>query len=165
VRQRNGQLVTRVVNDTLQSENVEVTYGWYRLDGKAREIKTTRLRIGANAMGQIAQAKLEAPGHNPKDWVYAATLSGPGIQDQSIWKLTTYREMNIPKGALKVEVKDGNLTVTSTTFACGVHVPEESGIQLSDDYFDLLPGIPHTVRITNPSGKGALSLMASMPSR
>jgi len=164
VRQRNGELMTRVVNDTLDPHDVEVAYGWYRVDGKAREIKTKRLRIGPNGMADIAHTKAAGVGHDPKDWVYAATLTGPGLaDDHSIWKQTTYRDLRVAKGGLKVEVKGNNMTLTSDTFCAGVHIPEKSDSQISDNYFELLPGVPHRIKILKPSTSGAYSLAIAIP--
>jgi beta-mannosidase len=152
VRQKNGELVTRVVNDTLEPRTVEITSGWYRIDGKAREVKSSKLRIGPNAMAEIGRTKAVTDRHDPKEWVYAATLTGPGLEDDhSIWKLTTARELRIPSSELKVQLDGDALTVTSDTFRFGVHVPEGDGVELSDNYFELLPGVPHTVRIVNPN--------------
>jgi len=163
VRQRNGELVTRVVNDTLESHSVEVTYGWYRVDGSAREVRTLKRRISPNSMIEIAHAANS--GHDPKTWVYAAMMKGEGIEDQSIWKLATYRELAIPSSHLKVEVRGDSLIVTSETFSAGVHVPEESGIELSDSYFELLPGVPHSVKILKATLGGSISLEAAVPIR
>lgn len=164
VRLRGDELITRVVNDTLHAQGVTVTFGWYRVDGMAKVVRTVKLRSGPNSMAEIAHARLDDAGRHPKDWVYAATMSGPGIEDdRSIWKLTTYRELRIPRGSLKVEVTGDTLTVTSSTFCAGVHLPEESATHLSDDYFDLLPGIPHTVRILAPASNHGYKLLASVP--
>jgi hypothetical protein len=112
-------------------------------------------------MKEIATAK--STGRDSKAWVYAATIKGEAIEDQSIWKLTTYREMAVLHGQLKIEVQGDRLTVSSDTFCGGVHVPEVSGIELSDNYFDLLPAVPHTVRIVKAPKGGDYTLEVAVP--
>ena len=162
VRSRGDKLVTRAVNDKLQPQIVEVIYGWVRVDGTARQVHTKRLKLEPNSMIEIAREKLKDPTGNPKDWVYAATLTGPGVQDDhSIWREVTYRELTSPTAHLKVEAKGDDLVVSSDVYAVGIHVPEDSGVRLSDDYFDLLPGVPHRVHVL--SGSKQITLKASMP--
>ncbi len=163
VRSRNGMLVTRVVNDTLQSRRVEVTYGWFRTTGIGRDIQTKKITIVANSMVEISRATLADAKHDPKDWIYAATMTGPGIaDDHSIWKLVPYRELHRTKKPIKVVRKGNELIVTCDAFAIGVHLPESDGAQLSDDYFDLVPGVPHRLRIVQPSRNGQYNLIASL---
>ena len=166
VRARNGDLVTRVVNDNLEPQEVSVMYGWLRVDGTVREMQTKRLRVGANSMVEIGRAKLSGTNRDPKDWVYAATMTGPGIDDDhSIWKLVPCRELRLSAGAISVARKGDTLVVSCDKFCAGVHLPEEAGARLSDDYFDLLPGVPHVVRIVQPASDGRYGLVASMPVR
>ncbi|MFI5384921.1 MAG: glycosyl hydrolase 2 galactose-binding domain-containing protein [Fimbriimonadales bacterium] len=160
VRSRGPELVTRVVNDSLDSHEVEVIYGWFRVDGTARDVQTRKIKIAANSMAEVGRAKA-SDGHDPKQWVYAATMTGPGIDDDhSIWKLLPCRELRLPEGAVKVVRKGDTLTVSSDTFCSGVHL---GGEHLSDDYFELLPGVPHVVRILRPSSDGRYNLVPSMP--
>jgi beta-mannosidase len=162
VRSRGDSLVTRVVNDELEPQTVDVTYGWFRVDGKGRDVQTKRFHLAPNSMVEVARAA--ASGHDSKQWVYAATLSGPGVaDDHSIWRLTTYRELDLAAPSLRVAIDGDEMTVTSDRYAAGVHLPEGGDVRLSDDYFDLLPGVPHTLRILRPAKDGAYQLVASMP--
>jgi len=158
--------VTRVVNDTLQSQDVEVTFGWIRVDGTKREARTKKLRIGANAMIEVGLVPLIDKIHNPQDWVYAATMTGPGIDDDlSIWKLVPCRELNLSVSPIRITRVGDNLVLQSNTFCAGVHLPEEADAKLTDNYFDLLPGVPHTVHIEKASSDGNYKLLAAMPVR
>jgi len=177
VRSREKDLVTRVVNDDGAAHEVEVTYGWFRVDGTAREVRTRRLRIDANSMVEIGRAKL-SDGHDPKEWIYAAAMTGSGIEDDhSIWRLVPCRELTLARPKLTIERRGDSLVVSCKTYCAGVHLPEDSGGKLSDDYFDLLPGIPHIVRIVKDGqfdlttaeppevvGPPVLGLLARFPS-
>ena len=164
VRSRNGALVTRVVNDGMHAQRVQVTYGWFRVDGTARDVQTRNLLVASNAMVEIGRAAIDPAKRDPRDWVYAATMTGPGIEDDhSIWKLVPCRELRLTPAKLMLVVSGDSMVVSSNRFCAGVHCPEESGVELSDDYFDLLPGVPHVVRIVKRPPDGRLQLVASMP--
>lgn len=164
VRDRNDELVTRVVNDTLQQQSVQVTFGWFRVDGRARQVQTRRVTIGPDSMLELARAKISDADRDPTEWVYAATMTGPGADDDhSVWKLTTYRQLRLVKSPIKIVRQGDALVVSCDTFACGVHLPEGTDTRISDDYFDLLPGVPHTVRIVAPSSNGVYHLVPSLP--
>ena len=166
VRSRSGDLVTRVVNDTLESHEVEVTYGWVRVDGTARETRKKKLNIGANSMVELAHAKLSGANRDPKDWIYAATLSGSGMDDDhSIWKLVPCRELRTSRSPITV-VRNGDvLSISSATFCAGVHLADEGDVKLSDDFFDLLPGVPHAVYVEKSSRDDKYNFVPSMPIR
>ncbi len=164
VRSRGADLVTRVVNDKLEPQDVSVTYGWFRVDGAARDVQTKSLRLKPNSMVEIAHAKLADPKRDPKDWIYAATMTGPGIDDDhSIWKCVPCRDLRLAKSDLQIARKGDDWTVKCDKFAVGVHIPEDAGIQLTDNYFDLLPGVPHVVKVTRSAKPTGLDLVVSMP--
>ena len=48
VRRRGDQLVTRIVNDTLGPVAGVVEFGWWRLDGSNRDLKSIRVELKAN---------------------------------------------------------------------------------------------------------------------
>jgi beta-mannosidase len=162
VRSRGDQLVTRVVNDNLASQEVRVTFGWFRVDGTAREVQVRNLRIAANSMLELGRAKMT--GHDPKEWVYAATMTGPGIEDDhSIWKLAPCRELRLSRSPIKVERRGDVLLVSCDTFCSGVHLVAGSGAELLDDYFELLPGVAHEVRIIKRSADDRDEFVGSVP--
>jgi len=164
VRSRNGAVVTRVVNDLLESRQVQVTYGWYRVDGSKRDVQTKSVRIAPHGMLEIAREDLKAASKDPKEWIYAASMKGSdGQDDASIWRLTTYRDLDLPKPKLTVKIEGDALTVISNSYAVGVHASNRTFYGLSDDYFDLLPGVPHRLNIVRTHPGGQYDLTAAMP--
>lgn len=151
VRNRGDQLVTRVVNDTLKPVKCKVHYGWMRFDGKdSRDFRDCKVRskaitVPANGMIEIAAEKTPAK-INRKDWFYTAYLSGPGIEhNPCVWLLAPYRQLNVPKAEIKVTVKGKEIELVSATYCHGVHIEDGGRALLSDNYFDLLPGVPRRV--------------------
>jgi beta-mannosidase len=165
VRSRNGYLVTRVVNDTFESYSAMVRCGWIRLDGRAQQLQQHAISIPANGMIEVTHVPLLSSGaRDPKEWLYAATLTGKAIaQDQAIWLLAPHRELALPTPVITRHLRNGVLEVSSEVYCHGVHLEDEGRELLADNYFDLLPGIPCRIRITTPAPSGTYPLSAIMP--
>jgi beta-mannosidase len=151
VRQRGGQLITRMVNDTLQPANGIVEYGWWRLDGTQRIVRSRSITVPVNGMVEVASDKLLPPEErDPSQWLYAAVLRGKGglAVDQSVWTLVPYRKLTWSAPRIKVTPSvDDSMDVSSPVFAHAVHTEDHGHEVISDNWFDLLPGVPVRVRI------------------
>ncbi|MCL5096658.1 MAG: hypothetical protein M1608_03835, partial [Candidatus Omnitrophica bacterium] len=151
VRQLNGHLITRLVNDTLEPANVTVDLGWWRLDGTEKVVVSYPVDVQANGMVEVASAKTPtASERDPRQWLYAAVLRGrDGVaMDQSVWLERPYRELALEKPAIKaVPIADNWLEISSPVFAHAVHTEDHGHEVLSDNWFDLLPGVPVRVRL------------------
>lgn len=165
VRPRGDELVTRVVNDTLGNREAVISIGWIRLDGSAREMREVRATIPANGMVEIARDRLPAASdRDPREWLYAAVMRGDGIpDDQAIWLLAPQRELIVSRAEIATSARDGVLEVSSPVYAHGVHLEDEGREILSDNYFDLLPGVPRRIPITKPVPSGTYRLSAVRP--
>src|SRR6185437_12182998 len=99
VRSRDGSLVTRVVNDSLERCRATVRCGWVRLDGSSSELEEHAIAIPGNGVLEVERVPLPGPrGQDPSKWLYAAILRGKGIaDDQSIWLLAPHRELAFSK--------------------------------------------------------------------
>jgi len=150
VRRRGDRLVTRMINDTRAERVVSVDVGWWRLDSAMREIASHPLRLGANSMCEVAAAPVDT-GHDRREWVYAAVLrDAEGVAfDQSIWQFVAHRELALASPALQVRaLGDGWFEVSSPAYCHAVHVEDHGREIISDNWFDLLPGVPVRVRQT-----------------
>lgn len=147
VRQRGDQLVTRLVNDTLAAISGTVEVGWWRLDGRGRETDTRPVTVPANRMLEIVA--VPAVAHDSREWLYAAVLRGEdGVAvDQSVWTLAPHRELAVSPADIRVRtLSDGGLEISSPVYCHAVHVEDHGRDLLSDNWFDLLPGVPVRVR-------------------
>jgi beta-mannosidase len=152
VRRRERRLVTRVVNDTLTPVDVAVDYGWIRIDGSDRRMKSKKIHLRGNSMIEVGSSAI--PGKkeiNPREWVHAAYLTGKGAgRAPSIWTLLPHRELAVPEPDITVAVKGKNIRLVSNTYCHGVHFKDNGKPILSDNYFDLLPGAPKTITCLTP---------------
>jgi len=165
VRCPEGQLVTRVVNDTLQSYRGSVGFGWTRLDGASREWQEKTVTIPADGMVEVARVPMpSAAQRDPQQWIYAATLQGKGFSnDQALWLLAPHRQLALAKPRIAIAVHEGVLEVSSPVYCHGVHWESKDKEALVDNYFDLLPHVSRRIPIADPEAAAHLQLTAVMP--
>ena len=169
VRQRQERLVTRIVNDTLQPFAGVVEAGWWQLDGNQRETETRPVAVPANSMLEVAGAPLPAgEQRDPRRWLYAAVLRGAdGIaRDQSIWTLRPHRELALSTPEIRaVPLAGGGLEVSSPVYCHGVHVEDHGHALISNNWFDLLPGVALRLGTAEPASinSAAFSAVIGIP--
>jgi len=167
VRGRGDRLVVRVVNDTLQSVNATVDCGWWRLDGQQKEVESHSVALPANSMREVTVADVPKPEQrDPHQWLYAAVLRGKdnAALDQSVWVLKPYRELARVNPQINVtRCADGWLEVSSPVFVHAVHTEDHGREVSSDNWFDLLPGVPVRVRVASESTAEPIRFEAVLP--
>ena len=150
VRLRGEKLVTRVVNDTLQTFTGTVETGWWRLDGGERDVAAAAVTVKPNSMLEIGSAVVPATAErDPRHWLYAAVLRDvKGVAfDQSVWTFAPHRELVLAQPDVRQRaLPDGQVEVMSRVYCHAVHVEDHGRELLSDNWFDLLPGVPVRVR-------------------
>ncbi len=155
VRRRGERLVTRLVNDTLETFKGKVDFGWMRLDGTQEAMERMDVALPPNSMLAVGESWLPpADEKDRRQWLYAAVLrreDGPAV-DQSTWMGLPQRELS--QAAPQIEVNaldDGWLEVASKTYCHSVYVEDHGREVLSDNWFDLLPGVAVRVRLVEGS--------------
>jgi hypothetical protein len=97
-------------------------------------------------MLEVARSALPAgEARDPRRWLYAAVLRGPdGVAfDHSIWTLRPHRELALAAPEIRVvPIPGGGWEVSSPVYCHGVHVEDHGHALISDNWFDLLPGVP-----------------------
>ena len=139
------------VNEMLRDESLTLKLGCFTPDGKGewQEIDVT---LGANASTKLARIEREeiCDGVIP----CAMLLRDGEIIAKRRYVDRAYHEIGIPPADIEVDIKDGVATYTSRGFAIGVclDLDGDDG-ELSDNFFDLFPGVPHRVRLGSKSGR------------
>jgi hypothetical protein len=84
--------------------------------------------------------------------------------DQSVWVLKPYRELALVSPQINViRGADGWLEVASPVFAHAVHTEDHGREVVSDNWFDLLPGVPVRVRTASQSTGEPIRFEAVLP--
>ena len=165
VRRRGRSLVTRIVNDTRQACEAVAHFGWMHVSGGERRVKSKRIRVPANGMIEIAREPIPpARDLDPKSWIYAAYLEGAGLeQAPSVWTLVPYRQLNWSRADIRVSVSGREIMLVSPAFCHGVHAEDGGREVFSDNYFDLLPGVPVVVRRLDGKRAQGVRFRPAMP--
>src|SRR5262245_49393053 len=88
--------------------------------------------------------------HDAAQWLYAAVLhdQSGAVVDQSVQLLAPFRTLQRVAPRIAVEpLAIGELDLVSSVFAHAVHVEDHGRELLSDNWFDLLPGVRKRVRV------------------
>ena len=121
----------------------------------------------ANGMLQVETALVPtADVRDPGEWAYAVVLRGAnGVPfDQSVWLLLPFRELALPPPKLTIrQLEDRWLEVSSQVYCHAVHVEDHGHETVSDNWFDLLPGVPVRVRVAVGISSADISLEAILP--
>lgn len=161
-----GDLV-RVIgcNDTDQVMVVPAECGYVSFDGRSRQLNPTSLSLPPRSRTRIHE--FCKAGHDTRRGLCCLIPTGgdPGILPASL-QLHPFRELQRTPPLIHCNcgpLSDGTLAceVSCETHAHLVHLVFPAGCELSDDYFDLLPGERRVLRISNvPAGWKASTLLA-----
>jgi len=164
VRRRGRRLVTRVVNDSRREHTGAVAFGWFRIDGSDRRVESRRITVPANGMVEVAEQRIPSARElDPREWVYGAVLCGEGIEtDQATWPLLPHRQLAPVDPEIEIKQTTAGWEISSPVYCHGVHFNDHGRAVLSDNYFDLLPGVPR--EITHLNGKKSLPTLRAIKS-
>ena len=135
------------VNDTLQPWRGEARYGVLRLDGSDKTEQVTQVELAPNAatlLGQFPLSAWEAQGYRAAA-AYATLWEGERAIRQNRLLLAAYKEIAWPVAQVVARRDDDRLVFASPTFAWGVCLDANGEMDLPDNMFDLLPGIPWSI--------------------
>lgn len=165
VRRRGNMLVTRVVNDSLTPQKLSVRFGWIRVDGTDSQMRSKAVSIPSNSMVELARDAIpRASTLDPRTWIYAAYLVGDDVEPvPSIWTLVPHRELRLAEPRINVTVRGRSLRVSADIYCHAVHCDDRGRRIFSDNYFDLLPGVPRNIESLGTRLPSKLRFEAVMP--
>ena len=145
LREENGIVTLQCCNDTPADMTVTVKLGCMSLDGKQDDTVLRTYTIPGRS--RIYPEALPLPEYDAETAAFVA-LPVDGACAPAVLYRTEHRNMRYPGAkpqVLSCEKTGADLTVTLTAeaFIHGVHLPDVTDI--SDNYFDLLPGQKKTV--------------------
>ncbi len=140
------------VNEYLTEQKAVLRYAAVAPAAKGNEVAWNEIAVTLPANASIVIAHLDAP---------RGTIPCAQLQDEDgkiiarrRWVDKPYNELGLPAADIRVNVKDGVATYECDTLALGVCLDlDGDDADLSDNFFDLFPGVPYKVTLGNKSGE------------
>lgn len=152
-----GLIAVLGCNDTSQPITVELETGWVSLDGRERQAVALNVTLPPQARTVLTRITADRSATNGLYYAQPKpTYHGHDLLP-AFFYAKPYRELALAKSpaAVVAEQDDGPdrlVTVRAETFTPGVWLEADADQDLSDNYFDLLPGEMRTVRISGGAG-------------
>ncbi len=155
------RMIISVCSDASGDFDAQVEYRILDFTGKVLENKTFSLRVykdRATHADTLALGELKAKYDSRNIYLTARLLRGEEVVTKDHYYFESPKNLRLPVAPVKKEVRVRGdeliVTLQSTKLVRDVYlyVPGED-VHFSDNYFDLEPGIPVTVRCGLPEGK------------
>lgn len=154
----NGNLKVYVVSDKLNDMPASLELILTDLNGVVQEERVLEINIEANKSRVAFEQSLEAllpP--NLNRWILYTRLTGEGVSHENVLYPVRPREIELTPHAINYRLFQQNgehlIELTTSGLIMGLSIEtQNAGVRLSDNYFDLLPGIPKVISAgqTNP---------------
>ncbi|WP_171628278.1 glycoside hydrolase family 2 protein [Paenibacillus plantarum] len=166
LREQDGMIQLTAINETSSSIGEVLEYGLVYYDGSGKQ--ATEVTVELQPFSREVVLQWATPIYNSKEaCMYVRALSESSEIMPATLQSEVFRDLILPDPQVKVSniqaIEPGQirLTVSSETFAHAVHFGLDETIQLSDEYFDLLPGEKRDITIRH--GETALTLDQIVP--
>lgn len=148
IAETDGKFIVFGINDTLQPWTGELRCGFFRLAGGLADDRTCPVQLEANAATPLTELARDT--WKALDWKRSGAFallrqdSRPVAQDRLF--LERFRDLELaPQPAIQIEKQSAALVFTSPVFAWGVCLDINGDLPVTDNCFDLIPGIPYRV--------------------
>ena len=145
LRHKDGVIAVSCLNDTAETLDLTLEYGYVAFDGRTRDVAERRVTVPSFGRS-VPAVRFPVGAHDPLAGVYYARArhADAGLIPATL-RLADARALALPRTALAVSAVQEDagalsFTVSSDTYAHAVHFDLNDRVRLSDAYFDLLPG-------------------------
>ncbi|MFH1709310.1 MAG: glycoside hydrolase family 2 protein [Planctomycetota bacterium] len=164
LRRAGKRILMRVINDLPASVAGHLVFGYRAFDGS--EDDTARMPLHLRRGSTADPVSLTpAAGHLKRGVYFAAFTADDGsVTDTGLFRAADFRDLAVPAARPRItgRKRTGDaviLTVRSDSFAHAVHFTGLGAGVPDDNYFDLLAGGEHRVRVTDcPAGVGVAAV-------
>lgn len=153
MREENGIIKVFGTNDTPEQIGMNIRYGYASFDGNFDDSSGIEIQLAPMTRGEIFS--FEMKGYDAYSGVYYAKPESGA--EPAILRYCDLRELKLCPPDVKIitEYDKGNdriVEIESRTYSSGVYLDNLSGLHLSDNYFQMLPGEKKRVIIKNGAG-------------
>lgn len=145
VAEEKNDIIVFGVNETAQVWNGEVRYGIFNLAGGRPLDRRLPVTLPPNASTPIASFKKREWKNTSASAAFAMLVKGDTVAARNRLILPFFKDLKWAAPHLKVRVEKGKAVFTSDTFVWGVCLDLNGQKPMSDNFFDVYPGIPHAI--------------------
>ncbi len=148
VTAENDKINVYGINETREKWKGKLQYGVFHTDGKLPFNKTINATLQPNASTLIAtfDKTIFEKADFDKSGAFAVLLKENENIAQHRMFLSKFKDITFLKPDIKTETKDGGIIFTSSAFVWGVCLDIDGESDISDNCFDLIPGVPYPVK-------------------
>ena len=153
VIEEKGNLSTWLINDKLAPVDAELTYSLMTTKGIVIEsnTQTVKLEAASSALFTTINTKYFLKGYAPENCVlYIAVKHNNTVIAETFHLFTPTKMLNLQEPEIKMVWNADNtaVTITSNTYVAGLYLyTDQNELQLSDNFFDLLPSTPKEISL------------------
>jgi beta-mannosidase len=159
-----GQVVVVGCNDTPAEISCRLVLGWTSFDGQEKKTNEQDVVLPPFSRGELTRFEVCGDLRTGIHFAWPQLVTGSmNANDDSpallpgLLNWGEFRQLDLGQAQVSITAEeDGGadrlVTVHAETFAHGVYLDTGADVELSDNYFDLLPGESRTVRITGAAG-------------
>lgn len=147
------KVVVYGINDTPETWEGEVRYGIFGLGGGLPVDETKSAKLAPNAstvIAEIPRAKWEEAGIENSGAFAVLMKDGKAMAQNRVF-VSAYRDLKWAKPQISVTRREGKAIFSSPTFVWAACLDIDGEVEISDNVFDLIPGIEY--EIDWPEGK------------
>lgn len=141
------EIVVYGVNDTPDDWQGQIRFGFFSLAGDTHEDCTKEAHLptnSSNVLGRLPRATWDALGTRTSG-AYARLEKSGHVHAQHRLFVERFHDLAFSAPKIAMEQESGWLTLTSDVFVWGVCLDLDGESSVSDNCFDLLPGMPYRI--------------------
>ena len=144
------QVVVFGLNDTAKPALGDLRFGVVQLDGMFVINRSVRVQLNPRTCTRLVTFPLARWRDRHKSVAFALLSRMNRLIARNCLAVTPPDQLQWEKPDVQTQLIAKQVTFTSPTFARGVCLDDSGEQSLADNYFDLYPGIPHTIAWTGP---------------
>jgi beta-mannosidase len=154
VQQENRQLTFWLTNDTLQEITGTFEYGLVQLSTSSIQRHTLEVKAEPNASQQVAELNVpeEVAVESGRWMAYCRFIVAGQVVCFNRHFLVGFQlsALNLPQASFTQQLDGDVLVLQAETFTWQVRVEVPRGVEVDDNYFDLLPGEERRISLSGP---------------
>jgi beta-mannosidase len=148
-----GRLRVVLANDTPETQELELEFGYVSLDGTSSDLQ--RATLQAASLSRTELCIFEKGSHDALRGLWIARAIDRKEIAPAIYRAVDYRRLATTDPRLTTSTdgiteRECTLHLSAEGYAHAVQIQPPSGALASDNYFDLLPGESRTIQVYSP---------------